>query len=80
MTLSQRELDDLLRHGAAELFAEEREDKAGEAVNLTAPRERSRMDTAETEKAAGRMGAADKRVVYDHAAIERLLDRYDLGF
>ena len=54
--------------------------EAGEAVDLTAPRERSRMDTAEMEKAAGRMGAADKRVVYDHAAIERLLDRYDLGF
>ena len=54
--------------------------EAGEAVNLTAPRERLRMDTAEIEKAAGRMGAADKRVVYDHAAIERLLDRYDLDF
>lgn len=38
------------------------------------------MDTAEMEKAAGRMGAADKRVVYDHAAIERLLDRYGYGF
>lgn len=27
------------------------------------------------EMAAGRMGAADKRVVYDDAAIARLLDR-----
>ncbi|KAK9827617.1 hypothetical protein WJX81_006723 [Elliptochloris bilobata] len=80
-SLRQRELDDLLRHGAAELFAEEKEDAAGApgaSVSLGVNRERSRMDTAGMEKAAGRMGAAGKRVVYDDAAIKRLLDRSEL--
>ena len=84
----QDELDDILRYGAAELFAD-----AAKAQQAAAADQDSTADAAaagksasdkaeklirlsEREQAEGRTGGqAGRRIVYDDAAIERLLDR-----
>ena len=92
--LNQKELDDVLRYGAAELFAREEEDekalaaeeeaaKGGEAPaelkrNLSGGvQEQKTLTTlAGAEMEAGRWGGGKGRgIVYDDAAIEKILDR-----
>ena len=88
----QDELDDILRYGAAELFADAvkaqqaaaDQDNNSEAAAGAAAAGKSSSDKAEKiirlserEQAEGRTGGqAGKGIVYDDAAIERLLDRY----
>ncbi|KAK9828698.1 hypothetical protein WJX72_001585 [[Myrmecia] bisecta] len=102
--LRQDELDDLLRYGAAELFADAASrqllvathpsagdaDKAslegGAAATAVATqgaggdagKPNAVIRTAEREQQEGRTGGDARRIVYDDAAIERLLDRSDL--
>ncbi|KAL0051035.1 hypothetical protein WJX82_000961 [Trebouxia sp. C0006] len=99
--LKQDELDDILRYGAAELFADavaasqkaqqdaatemkeggdEAEGSAGLASKASVDKADKLIRLSEREQAEGRTGGqAGQRIVYDNAAIERLLDRSDLA-
>ncbi|KAL0033469.1 hypothetical protein WJX77_010766 [Trebouxia sp. C0004] len=99
--LKQDELDDILRYGAAELFADavaasqkaqpvattemkeggdEVEGGAGLASKASVDKADKLIRLSEREQAEGRTGGqAGQRIVYDNAAIERLLDRSDLA-
>eukprot|EP00803_Ostreobium_quekettii_P003791 evm.model.scf_714EXC.7 EVM.evm.TU.scf_714EXC.7 scf_714EXC:47239-61229(-) len=77
--LKQEELDDILRYGAKELFMEDtKDDKDGdkEPSPQGQPQEPARVIDIEAARAerAERSG----RIVYDSAAIDRLLDRSEL--
>lgn len=74
-TLKQSELDDILRYGAKELFAEEEDTAAG--TSSTEGDAGTAGGTTRGTAAAG--GTASRRIVYDDAAVERLLDRSQLN-
>lgn len=68
--LAQQELDDIIRYGAKELFAEDDDDNTTEQ-HLTAVNGVAAPDAAAEHKLHNKR----MRIVYDDAAIDRLLDR-----
>lgn len=74
--LAQEELDDILRYGAKELFADDEEQEQQETQTTTAA-----GASADGTEAAGDADQPQQqhqkrmKIVYDDAAIDRLLDR-----
>jgi hypothetical protein len=94
--LAQAELDDILRYGAKELFADDEEEAAAAAATATAAAAEgddaaaaaagadgngatagggAEQDAAGGTAAAAACGKSALRIVWDDAALERLLDR-----
>jgi hypothetical protein len=87
--LAQAELDDILRYGAKELFAEDEEEAATAAAtggaegadgatataDPAASSEQQQPDGDKAGEGGAAVGKSALRIVWDDAALDRLLDR-----